>query len=745
MLRDTKKWDRNQREIVLKFRRLHLKQQQIEREHLERIKTRSRQVDPRTGMPKEAVIFTDAMTSSRGNTPKAGVKFHSKPGKTILNRVFGTQIICGPVSFMMYSSVNQMVMGGANLAIEIQRLALDKLKVELQKRNLLMPRIMNFQFDNCGENKNKEMFCYASLLVELGYFDEFNVNFLVVGHTHCNLDQNFSVLSSKINDAPYVASPLAMRDLLGIAHKDRLERPLYNIEVEVVHDYKTFFEPFVNKSIKFYQVPHRFRISRRYGRAIFQYMLFTPDRESEMHWLPQEPHDVSHASVVEEQARSTRAELPLTPLMIVNGRQALNSELGLTLSLSESTVDDRINQMAFEQTHRDLLELELQALGAQIARMEAQRIGEEDAEPTASLIDKVIKSEVQKKMVATASQARGYILWLDFVRDSASDPETLLKRPPLLPKLDGIRVTDIDLDDLPDEGINQRAPVSAKLANHARTIAAVARKALYEVDPTRNILQLAPQHDTRPIHEITNLFTEKILSYKEYQWFKEHSTGEMILNSLRQLQAATREKDWVWLELPVPDQDQLDSYQLILVQNERSIIKQCQELLVRKRQGRSTTTEVLARQGLLDPDAVAASGDAAARTCIAAESGNITMDCGGIGPYHICTICEARCCSLHGPGHNKHEFFSTPQKVAAQKARLQEHAAAAGNPATNGTVTQLIHRTVSGHDAAGGRNGGRHQTGHRGGRGLGRGRGQIDHAKLTALSKWRRKQELCMD
>jgi hypothetical protein len=82
------------------------------------------------------------------------------------------------------------------------------------------------------------MFCYASLLVELGYFKEVNINFLVVGHTHCSLDQNFSVLSKRIHDSAYIASPLALRDLLGIAHKDKNKRPWYNVALEVVHDYK---------------------------------------------------------------------------------------------------------------------------------------------------------------------------------------------------------------------------------------------------------------------------------------------------------------------------------------------------------------------------------------------------------------------------------------------------------------------------------------------------------------------------
>ena len=134
-------------------------------------------------------------------------------------------------------------------------------------RGLLIPKVMHFQFDNCGENKvnkdiyseylisislifmfndmqcylNKEMFCYTSPMVELGYFDKFHVNFLVVGHTHCNLDQSFSILAKRIYKAPYIASPPVMQELIGIAHKVIAERPRYNIQLEVVHDYKAFF------------------------------------------------------------------------------------------------------------------------------------------------------------------------------------------------------------------------------------------------------------------------------------------------------------------------------------------------------------------------------------------------------------------------------------------------------------------------------------------------------------------------
>ena len=111
------------------------------------------QLDKATGQPLAAFIYSDAMTLQTGNTPKIGDVRSSKMGKVITNRLFGVQVICGPLDFMMYISVDNMISGGANLAIEIQRKSIETLSIELQKRTMLMPPIMHWQFDNCGENK----------------------------------------------------------------------------------------------------------------------------------------------------------------------------------------------------------------------------------------------------------------------------------------------------------------------------------------------------------------------------------------------------------------------------------------------------------------------------------------------------------------------------------------------------------------------------------------------------------------
>jgi hypothetical protein len=46
------------------------------------------------------------------------------------------------------------------------------LGVELAKKGYDLPRTLFWQFDNSGENKNKEMICFASLLVERNIIDE---------------------------------------------------------------------------------------------------------------------------------------------------------------------------------------------------------------------------------------------------------------------------------------------------------------------------------------------------------------------------------------------------------------------------------------------------------------------------------------------------------------------------------------------------------------------------------------------
>jgi len=65
------------------------------------------------------------------------------------------------------------------------------------------------------------MFAYASALIELGYFEGIDINFLIVGHTHSSIDQYFSVLSKSIKTAEFVGSPISSQALCSQAYRDR--------------------------------------------------------------------------------------------------------------------------------------------------------------------------------------------------------------------------------------------------------------------------------------------------------------------------------------------------------------------------------------------------------------------------------------------------------------------------------------------------------------------------------------------
>ena len=58
--------------------------------------------------------------------------------------------------------------------------------------------VFYLQVDNCGKNKNKTMFSFLTDLVRRGIFSKVKAGFLMVGHTHEDIDQFFSVISKHL-------------------------------------------------------------------------------------------------------------------------------------------------------------------------------------------------------------------------------------------------------------------------------------------------------------------------------------------------------------------------------------------------------------------------------------------------------------------------------------------------------------------------------------------------------------------
>ena len=143
-----------QREIIREFQQLHLFQQAAERTFLDQTKLKCCKEFDQNGQPLYGMIYSDGMTAMSGNTPKVGKKHHSSPKSTYMeSRVVGVEVYCGPINTVFLYLTDNMVSGGSNIMIEIQRQALIDLSKLLMLHGLSMPKEMFFQFDNCGENK----------------------------------------------------------------------------------------------------------------------------------------------------------------------------------------------------------------------------------------------------------------------------------------------------------------------------------------------------------------------------------------------------------------------------------------------------------------------------------------------------------------------------------------------------------------------------------------------------------------
>jgi hypothetical protein len=232
------------------------------------------------------------------------------------------------------------------------------------------------------------MFSYCSLLVESGLVDEVFLSFLVVGHTHCNLDQEFSLHSKYISKSAWIGSPLAMQELYLNSYQQACDEKLkkgsddgritLSIQLRYVYDWTEFFAPVVNKHIKYFQIPHRFRIKLCRERAICQYMLFTNESLGEELWLPAIPLSQSTTDPLLQQAY-----IQLHELSVVNGLPDLRRFMGLKgdieayVSTSKSSENESALTLAntLNSIMEDLLELERVSLASTIINFDIEEDG----------------------------------------------------------------------------------------------------------------------------------------------------------------------------------------------------------------------------------------------------------------------------------------------------------------------------------------------------------------------------------
>lgn len=175
------------------------------------------------------------------------------------------------------------VKGGANLMAEILRRTLLELET-LGKLPTNNP-VLYLQMDNCSENKNSTVFSFLSHLVEQNVFTEVYVGFLMVGHTHEDIDQFFSTISSWLKKLETICPDIpsfkeAVVQAFMTNEKMEKQKPaVIYLNAFDVHDYDVFYDKLKNKHLAHHSKPHQFRFKRFSDSVLCHYKMWAADAE----------------------------------------------------------------------------------------------------------------------------------------------------------------------------------------------------------------------------------------------------------------------------------------------------------------------------------------------------------------------------------------------------------------------------------------------------------------------------------
>jgi hypothetical protein len=147
-----------------------------------------------------------------------------------------------------------------------------------------LPPVLNVQLDNaCSDNKNRYVFSFFSLLVQKGVFREVYVNFLLVRHTHEDIDAMFGRWSYRLRANDYPTLPMLMKSFM-----DAEKQPVILHLIEEVPNFKAFVDGFLytgTDALEGHTNAQQFKFYKDgNGWPMMQYKLFCTDSE----WLPRE-------------------------------------------------------------------------------------------------------------------------------------------------------------------------------------------------------------------------------------------------------------------------------------------------------------------------------------------------------------------------------------------------------------------------------------------------------------------------
>lgn len=129
--------------------------------------------------------------------------------------------------------------------------------------------------DNCfRENKNKDVFAFAHYLIEKNIFKKIKIGFLMKGHTHEDIDQYFSTISTTAKRADIIN----ISDLISIIKGSNKKQNVVVKELDYLFDIKSWQAPHI-EIIQGHSEPHLFKLEKVDGRTVFTYKDWSTSEE----------------------------------------------------------------------------------------------------------------------------------------------------------------------------------------------------------------------------------------------------------------------------------------------------------------------------------------------------------------------------------------------------------------------------------------------------------------------------------
>ena len=159
---------------------------------------------------------------------------------------------------------------------------------DVRIRRGTFPPTLRIQADNCSrENKNKYMFAFCACLVALGHFQEVQLSFLIVEHTHDDIDQRFSVISNILKRQDI----LSLKQMLAQVETGARGRDVAFTSAELLENiwnWSGFIADHLhtgNNAWTGTRIPHHFRFYVQNNKPRVQYKIYCTDV-----WAPEGGH-----------------------------------------------------------------------------------------------------------------------------------------------------------------------------------------------------------------------------------------------------------------------------------------------------------------------------------------------------------------------------------------------------------------------------------------------------------------------